>query len=173
MNLIKTYIFQVLIILTMVSCDMRKDVSVKYHFEPPFSYHTADFRPVSLNVDNAITYSIPSFYKIDERYSGIIASLLVKYPDKAEKDVLSDLQQVSVSVVVRNKSGDVILNLSAQLNELSHKFLKDRVLAFHFLGGDFSNADPDKIDLTTISLDPKHNLAEYTLSVRLTEIRGK
>jgi len=173
MNLIKTYIFQVLIILIMVSCNMQKDVSIKFHFDPLFSYHTADFSPVSLNVDNAITYNIPSFYKIDERYSGIITSLLVKYPDKAEKDVLSDLQQVIVSVVVRNKSGDVIFNQSAQLHELRHKFLKDRVLDFYFPGGDFSDAAPDKIDLTTKSLDPKHNLAEYTLSVRLREIRGK
>lgn len=173
MNSITTYIFHILIILTMASCNMQQDVSIKFHFEPLFSYHTADFRPVSLNADNSVTYSIPSFYTNDERYSGIIVSLLVKHPDKVEKDVLSDLRQVSISVNVRNKSGDVIFNKSAQLNELSHKFLKDRVLHLQFSGGDFSDTDLDKIDLTTITLDPKQNLAEYTLSVRLREVRGK
>lgn len=157
----------------MVSCEMQKDVSVKYHYEPLFSYHTADFIPVPLDTDNAITYSIPSFYKIDKKYRGIRVTFLVKCPNKAETDVLSDIQQVSISVIVRNKSGDIILDESAPLNKLSHKLLRGGVIEIGLSSGPFSAADPDKIDLTIITLDPKRNLADYTLSLRLTEIRGK
>ena len=173
MNLIRTYIYQILIILAMTGCDMQKDVSVKFHFEPPFSYHTADFSPVSLNTDNAVTYSIPSFYKIDKRYSGIVISLLVKCPDKVKADILLDLHQVSISVIIRNKSGDVILDESAKLGDLRHKFIEDRTVDIRLPLGHFLATDIENINLNTKTLEPKNNLTGYSLSVRLQELRRK
>ena len=152
---------------------MQKDVSVKFHFEPPFSYHTADFSPVSLETDNAVTYSIPTFYTIDNRYSGIVVFLLVKCPDKSKDDILLDLQQVSASVIIRNKSGEVILHEAAKLDVLRHKFIDDRTADMRLPLGLFSETDPEDITLHTTTLGPKNLLNGYSLSVRLQELRGK
>ncbi len=173
MKLIRTGTLLVLIVLSMTGCDMQKNVSVKFHFNPPFSYHTADFIPVSLDTDNAVTYSIPAFYKIDKRYSGIMISLLVKCPDKVKDAILSDLQQVSVSVIVRNKSGDVILDESAKLGDLRHKFIEGQTMDILLHLGHFLETDSAKIDFNTKILEPKNNLTGYAMSVRLQELRGK
>jgi len=178
LNTTKISMSQVLIILALTvsgGCTSEKDVTVDFHFTPPFSYHSADFKPVSLDIDNATHYNIPSFYKNDKRFRGIRATLLLQHIDpKVEtKEVLSTLRQVTISIIIRDKSGAVVLNENVRLDKLQHKRIDSGAIEFGFASGPFTAKEPDKIEINTVTQEPKKNLAGLPITLRLTEIRGK
>ena len=175
MNATKT-LRQLLIILSLsvLGCTPEKNVTVDFHFTPPFSYHSADFKPVPLNTDNTTHYNIPSFHKKDKRFRGIRATLLLQHVDpKTETEVLSALRQVTISIIIRDKSGAMVLSEKTRLDELQHKRIDSGTIEFGFSAGPFSSTEPDKIELKTTTQEPKKHLNGLTIAIRLTEIRGK
>ncbi len=155
---------------------MEKDVNVDFHFTPPFSYRTADFKPVSLDVDNTMHYNIPSFHKKDERFCGIMTTLRLQHATSEvdTKDILNYLHQVTISITIRDKSGNTIVHEKAQLNDLYHKETDNGIIEFRLSsGGSFSVKLPNTVELSTVTQNPQKNLTGLTLALRLTERRGK
>lgn len=175
MNVTKIISQALAILLLVVSgCTLERDVTVDFHFNPPFPYHSADFKSVPLNTDNTVHYNIPSFHKKDKRFRGIRATLLLQHIDpKNETEVLSALRQVTISIIIRDKSGAIVLNEKTRLDELQQKRIDSETIEFGFDSGPFSSKEPDKIELKTTTQEPKKNLAGLTIAIRLTEIRGK
>jgi len=152
---------------------------VKFHFEPPMSYHTVTFSPLSLAEPVTKTYSTPKFFKIDKRFSGVRANLFVESSQNAMtiQEATNILAGAIVSIVIREPSGNVLLTNTLQLVSLQCRIMQKEplLLNFGFPPGPFTPKENmlGSIDLNITTPNNTNGAEAFTIFLKLEELVSK
>jgi len=155
------------------------DGKVKYHLNPPMSYHTLTFEPLPLAASVAKTYIPREFIKVDKRFRAIRANLIVQSSQDATTatQATNILSNAEVSLAIKDSSGTTIFTDSGLLASLPHRIVTQSplVISFGFPKGTF---DPNgkqlgSAELQIIFPEDAKGADSLTAYLEFTEIRGK
>jgi hypothetical protein len=155
------------------------DGKVKYHFNPPMSYHTLTFDPVSLSASVAKTYSPRGFFKIDKRFRAVRANFVVQATDKAMRfhQATNILAGAVVAVAVLDSNKHPMFTNASQIISLPYRVKQEEplVITFGFPGSPFT---PKEVQLGSAVLsisipEGAKGTERFTAYLEFTEIRGK
>lgn len=155
------------------------DGKVKYHFNPPMSYHTLTFSPVSLATAVSKTYSPRGFFTIDKRFRAVSANVIVQATDNTMDfaQATNTLSDVVVSLSVRDSSGRSVFTNQSRVATLSCRVKQKAplVVQIGFPGSPFTpeNAHLGSADLSITIPEGADRTDRFTAYLEFKEIRGK
>ena len=171
-------IYCLALLLFFAGCDSEYEGKVKFYFNPPMSYHTLTFPPVTLSENIQKIYSPKEFVKIDKRFRAIRVRLVIQSSESfLAIDAIKMLSGVTAAAKVQNAQGECIFTSESDISSLNYKVIQQEPLILHF---NFPNSPftPESTIFGEIHLNisipkDKQNLNLFTASLEFEEIRGK
>ena len=155
------------------------DGKVKYHFNPPMSYHTLTFPPVSLDATVSRTYSPREFFKIDKRFRAVSANVIVQATDNTidYAHATNILANVVVSLSVRDSDGRNVFTNQLRVASVTCRVKQKEplIVQLGFPGSPFTPEDAQfgSADLCIAIPEGTDRTDQFTAYLEFTEIRGK
>jgi len=187
--------FFISIMILSGGCSHGADGDVSSHFDSIVPYKSIKFEPVIIDQTRTLNYVPKSFYKLDNRFRGLRASLFVssdseffdsltaalknsKNTDEARK-ALEIIGDISINLTIRDKNEKIVFSSKGALKDYKFKLNDDTGLKFNLQNKDGLYSFTPKtdqlgsIELKVFGKENAENLKYTRINLYIKEIRGK